>query len=120
MNNINQFQNEISNKYSHTNEYQDFIKNHNYDHDLKAKLLMDIFKEIGNSKELPVDSNKVQALIKKLHDYITNNYYTCSKEMLQNLGLMYVEDTRFKEKIDNVAGNGTSEFVNEAIKIYCK
>ena len=54
-----------------------------------------------------------------LQNHITNNYYNCSNEMLNNLGCLYVSDIRFKENIDKVAGNGTSEFVSEAIKYYC-
>ena len=65
------------------------------------------------------DSNKVQALVDELQAYITDNYYTCTKEILAGLGLMYVADERFKSNIDE-HGNGTAEFVSKAIEIYCK
>lgn len=64
------------------------------------------------------DSAETQALVKELQDYITENYYTCTKEILAGLGLMYVADERFKNNIDK-NGNGTAEFISEAIKIYC-
>ena len=32
---------------------------------------------------------------------------------------MYVGDGRFKANIDAAGGEGTAEFVSEAIKIYC-
>ncbi len=120
MNNLNEYQKEAKIKYSHTNEYQDFVKNHDNNHDLKANQLMEIFKEIGVNRNLPIESEKIQLLIRKLQNFITENYYTCSNEILKNLGQMYVEDSRFKENIDKVAGDGTSEYVNQAIKIYCK
>ena len=65
------------------------------------------------------DSDDAQALVKELQIYITENYYTCTKEILAGLGQMYVADERFKANI-NKNGNGTAEFVREAIEIYCK
>ena len=65
------------------------------------------------------DSIEAQALVKELQNYITENYYTCTNEILAGLGQMYVADERFKNNI-NKNGNGTAEFVREAIEIYCK
>ena len=65
------------------------------------------------------DSNEAQALVKELQDYITENYYTCTKEILAGLGQMYVADERFKNNIDKYTP-GTAEFVRKAIEIYCK
>ena len=64
------------------------------------------------------DSDKAQALVIELQDYITDNYYTCTNEILAGLGQMYVADERFKNNIDK-NGVGTAEFISEAIKIYC-
>ena len=63
------------------------------------------------------DSVEAQALVKELQDYITENYYTCTKEILAGLGQMYVADERFKANI-NKNGDGTAEFVREAIENY--
>ena len=120
MNNLNEYQKEVLTKYSNTKEYKEFKEKHDNNHEEKSKLLMNIFKEIGNNKELKVESDIIQSLINKLQEFITKNYYTCSKEMLMKLGQMYVSDIRFKNNIDKFAGNGTSEFVYEAIKYYCK
>ena len=65
------------------------------------------------------DSNEVQTLVKELQAYITENFYTCTKEILAGLGQMYVADERFKTNIDKY-GDGTAEFVSKAIEIYCK
>lgn len=118
MKNINKYQNEVHDKYSNTNEYKDFINNHNNNYDAKTKLLMEIFIEIGNKKNLSIESNEIQSLVKKLQNFITNNFYTCSLDMLKNLGQLYVQDNRFKDNINKIAGCGTSEYVNEAIKYY--
>ena len=65
------------------------------------------------------DSKQAQALAKNWQDFITENYYTCSKEILASLGEMYVADQRFLKNIDR-HGNGTARFMSDAIKAYCK
>ena len=119
MKTINDYQNEVQKKYSNTNEYKEFVEKHNNNHEIKTKLFMDIFIEIGENKNLSIESYKIQELIFKLQNFITSNYYTCSNQMLNNLGQLYVQDQRFKENIDKVAGSGTSEYISEAIKYYC-
>lgn len=64
------------------------------------------------------DSDEVQNLVEKLQSHITENYYTCTKEILAGLGQMYVMDVRFRNNIDK-HGDGTAEFVSEAVKAYC-
>ena len=63
------------------------------------------------------ESESVQSLVKKLQQYITDNFYTCTPEILKSLGQMYVADNRFKSNIDK-NGEGTAEFISEAIKVY--
>ena len=63
------------------------------------------------------NSDEAHTLVKELQDYITENYYTCTKEILAGLGLMYVADERFKNNI-NKNGDGTAEFVSKAIESY--
>ena len=65
------------------------------------------------------DSAEVQNLVKMLQNHITENYYTCTDEILAGLGQMYVADERFKGNIDKHA-DGTAVFVCEAIKAYCE
>ena len=65
------------------------------------------------------ESQKTQALVKKWQDFITENYYTCTKEILVGLGEMYVADERFQKNIDR-HGDGTAQFMSDAIKVYCK
>ena len=65
------------------------------------------------------EAEETQKLVKKLQDHITENYYTCSKEILSGLGQMYVADERFKNNIDKQA-EGTAVFVSQAIAHYSK
>lgn len=71
--------------------------------------------EKGNSPE----SESAQGLVQKWQDYITETHYTCTKEILAGLGMMYVGDERFKANIDK-CGEGTAEYMSKAIEYYCK
>ena len=64
------------------------------------------------------ENAETQALVKKWQDFISANYYNCTKEILSGLGKMYTADERFKENIDK-HGEGTAEFMAAAIEIYC-
>ena len=83
--------------------------------------MMAIFAEFAACKEsgASTDSAEAQALVAKLQAHITANYYTCTNEILAGLGKMYVADERFKKNIDKY-GEGTAEFVAEAIEVYCQ
>ena len=65
------------------------------------------------------DSTEAQKLVRILQNYITENCYLCTNEILAGLGQMYVADERFKNNIDKHA-NGTAAFICEAIEVYCR
>ncbi len=83
--------------------------------------LMAIFAEFAMCKNngASADSAEVQELVAKLQAHITDNYYTCTDEILAGLGKMYVADERFKNNIDKY-GEGTADFVAEAISVFCQ
>ena len=83
--------------------------------------LMSVFAKFAECKKNgnTANSEQAQALLKELQIYITENYYTFTKEILAGLGQMYVVDERFKTNIDKNS-NGTADFVSKAIEIYCK
>lgn len=78
--------------------------------------LLWIFQKFGKIKSEVPDSEKAQALVFELQDFITKNYYACTDEILLSLADMYVSDERFRTTIDNEGGTGTAEFVCKAIK----
>ena len=82
--------------------------------------MMDIFAQFGKIKDQKPDSEEAIRLAKKLQDHITENYYTCTNEILQSLGEMYAGGGDFTDNIDKVGGTGTAFFANEAIKALCK
>lgn len=84
-----------------------------------ATELMQIFSEFGQMMDLEPSDEKAQAQVKKLQEYITEHFYTCTKEILSGLGKMYAGGGEFTENIDKAGGEGTAEFTNKAIEIYC-
>lgn len=84
-----------------------------------AEKLMQVLAEFGKIKHLAPESDAAQALVKELRQCITENYYDCTKPILESLGQMYVGDERFKANIDARGGVGTAEFASKAIEIYC-
>lgn len=82
--------------------------------------LMDIFREFGAIRHLSPAFSEAQALVAKLQNYITDHYYTCTKQILQGLGQMYIAGDSMTKNIDNAGGEGTAQFTHEAIEIYCK
>lgn len=82
--------------------------------------LMNIFKELGRLKGLDAADCAVQRQIGKLQQFISDHFYTCSDAVFSRLGKMYAAGGDFTENINKAAGEGTAEFVNEAIQLYCK
>jgi len=78
-----------------------------------------MFSELGELKHLTPNSDEVQKKIFELQKFITNNCYVCTNEILGGLGEMYVCDERFKNNIDKAGGDGTADFVKQAIVVYC-
>lgn len=82
--------------------------------------LMDIFAQFGAIRHMSPASQEAQALTEKLQNYITAHYYTCTKQILENLGQMYIAGDSMTENIDKAGGEGTAQFAHDAIEIYCK
>lgn len=82
--------------------------------------MMNIFVEFGKIKEENPASEKAQSLVKTLQDFITEHFYTCSDEILANLGKMYAGGGEFTTNIDKAGGAGTAEFAGKAIAVYCE
>lgn len=84
-----------------------------------AKDMMRLFVEFGAMKDLDPADEKVQGQVKKLQEYITKNFYNCTTQILSGLGKMYAAGGEFTENIDNAGGEGTADFCDKAIQIYC-
>ena len=117
------YETEARERYGHTVAYREHEqKTKNYKKEKWAEAndtLMAIFAEFAACKVsgASADSAEAQELVAKLQAHITANYYTCTDEILAELGKMYVADERFKKNIDKY-GEGTAEFAAEGIRIY--
>ncbi len=120
---IEQYKAEAKAKWGDTQAYKDYERKaatqSNLKYDEIANRLMTMFAEIGTIRHLSPSANEVQEKIAALQKFITDNYYICTDEILSGLGQMYVGDERFKKNIDNAGGDGTAEFVSQAIAVYC-
>ena len=85
-----------------------------------ADRFMLLFKEAGELRDTDPASPEAQDLVKRIQDFITENLYTCSKKILSGLGKMYSGGGDFTRNIDEYGGEGTAEFVDKAIQIYCR
>ncbi len=82
--------------------------------------LMDIFAEFGAIRDTDPAAEQAQALVKNLQDFITENMYTCTDEILSGLGKMYAAGGEFTTNINKYGGEGTAEFVAKAIEKYSR
>ena len=122
---VNNYKTEALERWGKTSAYREHEqKTKNYTKGKWAEAndgLMAIFAEFAACKQCGVsaDSTEARTLVAKLQAHITENYYTCTDEILAGLSKMYVADERFKKNIDKY-GDGTAEFASEAIEVYCR
>ena len=122
---MNIYKAEVKQKYGNTEAYKEFEQktaNHTKaDFAVSADGLNKILGKFAACKDngFTPHSPQAQALAKELQDYITQNFYTCTKEFFSCLGVMYTADDRFRENIDKHSPD-TAAFISKAIEIYCK
>lgn len=84
-----------------------------------AGQMEDIFRGFAALREKGPAAPETQAQVKRWQQFITDNLYTCTDEILAGLGKMYVCDERFTANLDK-HGEGTAKLMSDAIAIYCK
>ena len=117
------YKNESQEKWGETSAYKEYVeKSNNYSKDKWNNLIdgmndiLEDFAVLMKNGKNP-DSVEAQNQVKALQDYISNNFYHCTNDILSGLGQMYVADERFKNNIDKYA-DGTAEFISDAIEFY--
>ena len=125
MSEFKRYESEAKERWGETQAYKEYEKKaKEYDDDKISNLadgmneIMKEFAQLMKHGEEP-SSDEAQSLSRKLQAYITENFYTCTKEILFCLGQMYTGDERFKANIDK-HGEGTAEFIKRAIEVYCE
>ena len=84
-----------------------------------SRQMMDVFAEFGAVRDGDPASEEAQALVRKLQDFITAHYYTCTDRILAGLGQMYAAGGEMAGNIDRCGGEGTAAFAGRAISVYC-
>ena len=119
---IDEYSKRAKEQWGQTSEFKEFEeKTKNWKKDDEATAaneFMQLFVEFGQMKETNPADEQVQLQVRKLQDYITNHFYTCSDKILCGLGRMYAGGGELTENIDNVGGTGTAEFASKAIDIF--
>lgn len=78
-----------------------------------------IFRGFAALRDTDPAGPEAQAQVAVWQQFICDNMYHCTKEILAGLGQMYVCDERFTANLDKY-GEGTAAFMSQAIKIYCE
>ena len=84
-----------------------------------SRQMMDIFAEFGAIRNGDPASPEAQALVRKLQDFISVHYYTCTNQILSGLGQMYAAGGEMTGNIDSCGGEGTAVFASRAISVFC-
>ena len=84
-----------------------------------SRQMLDIFAEFGKIRNGDPASPEAQALVRKLQDFISAHYYTCTDHILSGLGKMYAAGGEMTGNIDGCGGEGTAVFASQAISVYC-
>ena len=119
----NRYESEAKRRWGETDAYKEHAeKTASYSKDQWQNVndgLMTVFTKFAACMKdgHTADSTEAQTLVKELQNYITENYYTCTDEILAGLGQMYVADERFKKNIDQY-GEGTAEFASRAVAVF--
>ena len=116
----NKYAEEVRQRWGSTDAYKE-SQQRNADFSKAADLLDAVFEEFAelDRSGISPDDEAAKIQVEKLQRCITDNFYTCTNEILAGLGQMYAADVRFKNYIDK-HGEGTAEFVSQCIKSYCK
>ena len=120
---IEQYKAEAKARWGSTKAYQEYEQKaatrSGHEDDEIASQLMSLFSEMGGMRHLSPSAKEVQEKVAAIQSFISEHYYECTDEIFSGLGQMYVADERFKKNIDQAVGEGTAEFVSQAIEVYC-
>lgn len=120
---IEQYEQEVRERWGNTKAYEEYRQKAkgrtDMEHEEIGSQLMALLAETGKLRYGSPAEQSVQEKVAEIQKFITEHYYHCTNEILRGLGRMYVCDERMKHNIDKAGGDGTAEFVSQAIAVYC-
>lgn len=108
--------------YGKTDAYKEFeqkskSRTKEQEKDLGAQV-MDFFTRLGKMRPCDPGCDAAQAWAKELQEFFTENFYTCTPQILSSLGESYAGGGSMTENIDKAGGAGTGAFAKEVIDLY--
>ena len=120
---LDEYARKAKEQWGNTPAYKEYAeRSKNWTKDYESGLMADftkLFEEFGAMKDMDPASAEVQAQVKRVQDFITENLYTCTNDILYGLSKGYVGGGELTENIEKMGGKGTAEFIYQATKIYC-
>lgn len=115
---------EAKEKWGHTDAYREYEQKNKGKSAQQMRdtgdALMERFVRLGAMRHLPPEHEEIQAWVRELQEFITAHYYTCTKQILGSLGMMYAAGGEMTENIDRAGGEGTGVLAQQAIELYCR
>lgn len=119
---IDQYAQEVRDSYGTTQAYKEyqqrFLGKSAAQQNAAAQGMMALLTRFGAHLGEAPESPDVQALVAQLQSYVTENFYTCTDEILASYANMYDGDGRFTRNIDDAGGKGTAALAAAAIRHY--
>lgn len=123
-----QFQEEVLEQWGNTEsfrEYKTMFSSHSKQIQEKEiesfySMARNIFEKLAMYENSPAESSEVQAIVHEWQQYISEHFYECNKQILSNLGVLYITDERFTTFINRFSSGNLAAFFNEAIQIFCR
>ncbi|MCQ2420375.1 MAG: MerR family transcriptional regulator [Clostridia bacterium] len=121
---LKQYEEQAKNTWGETDAYKEYeqktAQTAEADRKQLARQMMQLMADFGSIKARSPADPTVQEKVQQLRDFITANYYTCTKPILSGLGQMYAVGGEMTENIDAAGGAGTGAFIAAAIREYCR
>lgn len=107
--------------YGNTDAYKEFEQKKYSKDDMKDinQRFMDIFRQIGEIKDTVEPTSDIAIdMAKKVREFICENFYNCTPQILLGLSKMYCDGGSMNQNIDKAGGIGTGAFIAKAIEEY--
>lgn len=122
-----QFREEMIERWGDTDSFREYEENfstqarklQNEQLDAFYSFAQELFERLALYEDCSPGCTEVQQIVKEWQQYISEHFYNCDKQMLINLGNLYVTDKRFSNFINRNGNGDLAAFLNEAISIFC-
>ena len=93
--------------------------------ELQSQFQEEVLEQWGNTESFReyktmFSSHSKQIQEKEIESFYSEHFYECNKQILSNLGVLYITDERFTTFINRFSSGNLAAFFNEAIQIFCR